>query len=235
MKFGGLQFALSLWIAFATASQASQWQEMSDIPAAAKQYLSQVLQDGFPHDQITVDVSSIDTRLRLKACDKPLTYDLHGRQLSASNVTLRVQCPGSSTWSFYLTAQVDRLRHILVATRNIGRGESLSEDDVSLELRSVSSLGNGTISDPARISGKVAKRPINLGDSIRTSSVTAPEVIQRGDTVNVTAVSGGIAVSTSGIAMNDGKVGQQIRVQNLKSERIIKARVTAKGQVQVIM
>ncbi|WP_439134123.1 flagellar basal body P-ring formation chaperone FlgA [Pseudomaricurvus sp.] len=235
MNFKRLHIALSLGIAVSAASEARQWQDLSDVPVAAQQYLESVLKDKFPDDQTRIDVGDIDPRLRLSACDKPLTYDLHGRQLSASNVTLRVQCPSQTPWSFYLTAKVERMRQVLVAARNIGRGERLTERDFSLELRDVSTMGNSTVSNPTRIIGKEARRPINLGDSLRTTSVTAPEVIQRGDAVSVKAISGGIAVSTSGVAMNDGKVGQQIRVQNLKSERVIKARVTAKGQVQVIM
>lgn len=235
MIFKRLHYILSLWIAFAAAPEARQWQDLSGVSVAAQQYLADVMQDSFPDDKITIDVAGTDPRLRLTACDKPLTFDLHGRQLSASNVTLRVQCESNSPWSFYLTAKVERMRLILVAARNIGRGERLSNADFSLEQRDVSTMGNSTVSDPARIAGKEARRPINLGDSLRTTSVTAPEVIQRGDAVSVKAVSGGIAVSTSGVAMNDGKVGEQIRVQNLKSERIIKARVTASGQVQVVM
>lgn len=233
MKLRYCAYLFCLWIPLAGASGAGQWQDLSAVPAAAEDYLAQVLQESFPEDQIRIQVAAIDHRLRLAACDKPLTYDTHSKQLSASNVTLRVICEGSSPWSFYLTSSVERLRPILVASRNIGRGDTLSAADFSLELREVSSLGNNTLSDPARAIGQQTRRPISQGDSIRLTSLTSPRVVEKGDAVTVKAITGDISVLTTGIAMSSGKVGEQIRVQNQKSERIIKARVTGRGQVEI--
>lgn len=224
-----------LWMPLANASGANPWQDLSGVPAAAERYLAEVLQQNFPEDQTSIRIAAIDARLRLAACDKPLTYATHTKQLSASNVTLRIECTGSAPWSFYLTSQVERRRPILVASRNLGRGDTLVATDFSLELRDVSSLGNSTLSDPARAVGQQARRPISQGDSIRLTSLTPPRVIEKGDAVRITATSGGISVLTAGIAMTGGKVGEQIRVQNQKSERVIKARVTGQGQVEVLM
>lgn len=235
MSLRHIFYLFCLWIPLAAASETRQWQDLSGIPKAAQHYLEGVLQAQFREDDISVQVAPIDPRLRLAACDNPLTYEMHSKQLSASNVTLRVRCEAGTPWSFYLTSSVERLRHILVANRNIGRGDILSMADFELQPRNVSTLGNSTLSDPARAVGQEARRPIGLGDSIRTTHLTAPRVVEKGDAVTVTASAGGIAVLTSGVALRHGKVGDQIRVQNLKSERIIKARVTARGQVEVVM
>lgn len=42
-------------------------------------------------------------------------------------------------------------------------------------------------------------------------------------------------MATQHEALSDGAVGQQIRVRNLRSERIIRARVTGPGQVEAGM
>lgn len=228
-------YLICLWMPLAAAAHAGQWQDLSGVPGAAERYLAGVMQKNFPGDQTRIQIAAIDPRLRLAACDKPLTYSTHSNQLSASNVTLRVECRGSSPWSFYLASSVQRLRPILVASRNLGRGDLITDQDFALELRDVSSLGNNTISDPARAIGQQARRPISQGDSIRLTSLTAPRVIEKGDMVTMTATSGGISVVTTGIAMSGGKVGEQIRVQNQTSERVIKARVTGRGQVEVVM
>lgn len=227
-------YLFCLWMPLAAAS-ASQWQDLSGVPRAAEHYLAGVLQKNFPGDQTRIEIATIDPRLRLTPCDKPLTYSTHSNQLSASNVTLRVECKGSSPWSFYLGSEVQRLRPILVASRNLGRGNLITATDFSLELRDVSSLGNNTLSDPARALGQQTRRPIGQGDSIRLTSLTAPRVVEKGDSVTMKAAGGGISVITTGVAMTGGKVGDQIRVQNQTSERIIKARVTGRGQVEVIM
>lgn len=228
-------YLFCLWLPLVAAAEVSQWQDLSGVPAAAERYLTGVLRESFPGDQTQIRIAAIDPRLRLTACDKPLTYDTHSKQLGASNVTLRVVCPGSSPWSFYLSSTVERLRPILVASRNLGRGDTLTEADLTLEQRDVSTLGNNTLSDPARAIGQQTRRPISQGDSIRLTLLTPPRVIEKGDAVSIKATAGGISVLSTGIAMTGGKVGEQIRVQNQKSERVIKARVTGQGQVEVLM
>jgi flagella basal body P-ring formation protein FlgA len=63
----------------------------------------------------------------------------------------------------------------------------------------------------------------------------APLVIKRGDTVSMEANIGGITVKTSGTAISDGRIGQQIRVKNNQSARVINAKVIGSGQVQSVL
>jgi len=44
-----------------------------------------------------------------------------------------------------------------------------------------------------------------------------------------------IQVKMPGEALSAGSVGEQIRVRNLNSKRVVKARVTGPGQVEVAM
>ncbi|WP_121363151.1 flagellar basal body P-ring formation chaperone FlgA, partial [Pseudomonas aeruginosa] len=56
-----------------------------------------------------------------------------------------------------------------------------------------------------------------------------------GDQVVILARTATINVKMPGEALSDGAPGQQIRVRNLRSQRIIKARVIEPGTVEVNM
>lgn len=51
----------------------------------------------------------------------------------------------------------------------------------------------------------------------------------------ITARSGTLAVKMPGEALSDGGMNEQIRVRNLNSQRVVKARVTGPAQVEVSM
>ena len=59
--------------------------------------------------------------------------------------------------------------------------------------------------------------------------------MRKGDHVIISARSGTLSVKMPGEALSDGGLSEQIRVKNLNSNRIIKARVTAPGQVEVAL
>jgi flagella basal body P-ring formation protein FlgA len=60
-------------------------------------------------------------------------------------------------------------------------------------------------------------------------------VIRKGDQVVITARTGTMAVKMPGEALSNGGMNEQIRVRNLNSQRVVKARVTGPAQVEVSM
>jgi flagella basal body P-ring formation protein FlgA len=53
--------------------------------------------------------------------------------------------------------------------------------------------------------------------------------------VEIIAEKGGMQIKTNGRALQDGSLNDMIRVQNIRSQRIISAVVSAVGQVKVEM
>ena len=59
--------------------------------------------------------------------------------------------------------------------------------------------------------------------------------VRKGDQVVINARSGTLSVRMPGEALSDGGLSEQIRVKNLNSKRVIKARITGPGQVEVAL
>jgi len=224
---------ITLWLALVSACYGQNWHPMTEVKQQATNFLSTSIQQRFPDYKTTVSVNSIDQRLRLSKCDNPLTYTLHEQSLRASNVTVKAQCMGVRPWSFYLTAKVTHEGTVLVANRDLARHETLSSVDVRLETRKISSMSGNNLSQITSALGLQTKKALRAGEIIRSTSLTAAQVVSKGDHVTITAISQGISVAAAGTAMNHGKVGEQIRVQNDRTERIIKAKVVAAGQVEI--
>jgi flagella basal body P-ring formation protein FlgA len=124
---------------------------------------------------------------------------------------------------------------VAIANRNLARGEVITENDLATEVKDVSNFRMGFALTPDALIGKETKFAINKGEAFRNSALAAPLVIRRGDTVSMESTVGDISVRTNGTAISDGRIGQQIRVKNLQSARVINVRVVASGKVQSIL
>lgn len=198
---------------------------------AVQEYLQRTEIDG-RHE---VTVNRLDPRLRLAACDLPITAALESPAQPIGRVTVRVSCEGAAPWKVFVPGQVRLFRDVVVAARPLKRLQTLGAADVALAERDVGLLTQGYLTGmPQAIGYKMTRT--TLPDQVLTPAhVELADVVQRGDQVIITAESGPIAVRMPGEALASGAAGQQIRVRNLGSKRVVKARVIGPGQVVVAM
>ena len=182
-----------------------------------------------------IEIQQIDPRLRLPACDQPLSASLESPAQPIGRVTVRVRCAGSSPWTVFVPGQVHIYRHVVVVNRPLKRKAILSPADLVLVERDIGLLNQGFLTAREQAAGKKLTRPV-LPDQVLTAAhLEQAEVIHKGDQVVITARSASVSVRMPGEALSDGATGEQIRVRNQRSERVIKARVTGPGQVEVAM
>jgi flagella basal body P-ring formation protein FlgA len=200
--------------------------------------VAQFLTDEYTKTQavkVEVKVGNLDNRLRLARCDQSLSFSLKDPVNSGGNVNVQVTCKGVSSWTILVPALAKVYRSVAVAGRILQRGDVVSASDLTTEIKDVGELRLGFALTPEAIIGKEVKFTVNKGEAFRNSALDAPLVIKRGDTVSMEAAAGEISVKTNGTAVTDGRLGQQIRVKNNQSARIINAKVIGSGKVQSIM
>lgn len=141
---------------------------------------------------------------------------------------------------------VKHYREMVIAKNAIEMGRTVEAQDVFVDRREVKELGvayahlDDVVGKPAAkpIAGLQVIRKVDLkSDPIVTAPPTAAKVqsgtvIRRGDTVKMTARGGALAISVTAKALQDGAIGDVIRVENLDSKKAISGRVTARGEVE---
>jgi flagella basal body P-ring formation protein FlgA len=65
--------------------------------------------------------------------------------------------------------------------------------------------------------------------------VKALPVVRSGERVKIIITSGSMILTATGLAYSDGQINQMIRVQNLRSRKIVYCRVAAPGLVEVLL
>ncbi|UQZ89707.1 flagella basal body P-ring formation protein FlgA [Deltaproteobacteria bacterium Smac51] len=140
---------------------------------------------------------------------------------------------GRETARARVTAQVDLSILAVVAARPMSRGHVLNEDDVSLSMAPYAQA-KGALTDPAMVVGNALKANLNAGDPIRDRNLTKSLMVRRGDMVTILAQQGGLKVSASGQARQDGSLGDTISVTNLNSKKNIAGRVIGPNMVEIV-
>jgi len=182
-----------------------------------------------------IQVNQLDPRLRMPMCDKELTATLESPAQPIGRVTVKVRCEGSSPWTVFVPAQVKLFRDVVVVSRPLKRSGIIGYEDVSLRERDISLINQGYLTSVDQAVGQRLTRPMVSDQVITLVNLEQAEVIRKGDQVVISASSGGLNVKMPGEALSNGGMSEQIRVKNLNSNRVIKARVTAPGQVEVAL
>ena len=117
----------------------------------------------------------------------------------------------------------------LVATRTIRAQTVIGPDDMAL----VDAALPGALDDPALALGLEARVAIYAGRPIRSQDLGAPALVDRNQLVSLIYLSGGLAISTEGRALERGAEGDVVRVMNLGSRTTVIGRVGPDGAIYV--
>jgi len=89
------------------------------------------------------------------------------------------------------------------------------------------------IEAPRAIVGKVARRTLLPGEPIPVNAVDDPKIVTRGVPTQVIFSEGGLTITTVASPLESGSLGEQIRVRNMDTGRIILGTVQADGKVRI--
>ncbi len=118
-----------------------------------------------------------------------------------------------------------------VLARAVDRGEVLSTSDFETG-RVLPAIARNALS-PAEAAGQEAVRRLNAGAPVRSSDLTAPRVVRRGDAVTIAVVSGALRIASPGRALADAARGDNVRVVSLATNRTLEGVAAAPGEVRI--
>lgn len=216
-------------------AESIQQQIIDSSQAFLEQITQQYLADNAISGRHSVKIGRLDPRLRLPFCAIPLQTSLESPAQPIGRVTLRVRCDSNAPWTIFVPGQVNLYREVAVSLRSLARNSVVQASDVQLAERDVSSLRQGYMLSLDNVIGQKLTRPIQPNQIISANYLKAAAAINKGDEVVISARGSSMSVRMPGVALEEGAIGQQIRVRNTRSQRIVHARVTAPGQVEVAM
>lgn len=185
-----------------------------------------------PGERINVDVGYIDSRLSLAPCTIPLE-PFSGNSNSSANMIVGVRCEGVQPWKIYVPVRVAIYKKVVVASNPLNKGIPLTADDLRLTEQNTANLTSGFYTEKDALIGKVLTRSVSAGMPLTNAYLENPVLIQRGQMVTLIVKKGELEVTSHGIALNKGRIGDVIAVKNTSSKRVIEGTVMTGQTVEI--
>jgi flagella basal body P-ring formation protein FlgA len=149
-------------------------------------------------------------------------------------LTIAIARDGHELERRVVTAEVTNAALGVVAARALSRGDVLREEHLTL-----APIGNplerrSAVVDIEDAIGKRMRRNLQSGTPLRASWLEEVPLVKRGEPVRLSVSRGRLRIESTGIARQDGKAGQIVRVENPNSHREVLGRVGEDGVVHVV-
>jgi len=156
-------------------------------------------------------------------------YDLGSRRFDVS-----FEIPGAQRQTWRYTGSAIETVEVAVPTRAFNRGDVVRASDVSIERRAKAEFSNEPPAPPADVAGLAARRPVRIGQPLRSADLMKPELVKKNDMVMLHYEVPGVVLTMRGQALESGTEGDVVSVLNVTSKRTIQGIVTGQGRVTIL-
>lgn len=159
-----------------------------------------------------------------------LHYDQQGQRFRAE---LQVAVDTPYFQQIALTGRVVPLVEVAVLKTSLPPDTIIAEDDIVWTKLPVERAGDALRQAKAVI-GMAMRRQMPEQSLLRATDVMPPRVVLRGQIVTMRVKQPNLELTAQGRALQDGAVGDVVRITNTQSNRVIEAKVTAPGLVEIL-
>jgi flagella basal body P-ring formation protein FlgA len=239
------------WLAARAREQKLAWQPRSRFDETIVERASQAINadaiavelerelgDRLPPGPVELALDNPGLRLFVPA-SAPTTLAIDGLTFDARSgrVAAYVSAPAADANAerIHVGGRVFRLIEIPVLTRSVAPGEQIAAGDVQTIAVRAERLNQNYVGSASDLVGKTPKRSIRPGEAVRPSDVQLPIAIHKGELVTVLLQTRAIMLTAEATALEEGAIGQAIRVSNTRSKKMLDATVTGPGNVSLTL
>ncbi|MCP5366038.1 MAG: flagellar basal body P-ring formation protein FlgA [Hyphomicrobiales bacterium] len=159
-----------------------------------------------------------------------IVYDPRSRRFTA---VLRAPADDPAAPRVRASGRLQRMSEIPVPAHDIARGTVIRAEDLKWVKVQTRRLHDQVVADSADLIGKAPRRSLRRDHPVRQSEVQAPVLVAKRSLVTMHLEVGTMSLTARGKALDDGALGETVRVTNLQSNTVVQGVVTGPGRVAV--
>ena len=144
-----------------------------------------------------------------------------------------VKNPAGRTQTAHIPFKVYSKRELFVLKQAGQKGELIREKDIAVRETFMNGRMAGYPACAEDVIGKALKRDVSANTVITDQVLENQVVMKRGDIVTIVAESSALVVRTKGRTVDQGRIGEKIRVRNIASGKEVVAKVVSSDAVRV--
>jgi len=133
----------------------------------------------------------------------------------------------------YVKGKYEVMTNIPVLVKRFYKGDIIKSSDIEIATISEKRLRSDSIRDAKDLIGKEVSRRLKAGRPVNQRDIARPLMVERGKNVKLVYRSPYMELRTEATSLDDGAVGDSIRVRNISSGNIVQAEVTPLGEAAV--
>jgi flagella basal body P-ring formation protein FlgA len=161
---------------------------------------------------------------------KTLRFDSRAKRWNAN---LMFESDGQVISALPVAGRFDELVEVPVLKQRLIFGNIIEDGDIDHAEITASQLRKDYVQNEADMIGKTPEHSISPGRPIYAHELTAPVVLKKGKSVTMRFSTPRMDLRTNGEAMDDGAVGETVRVKNEESKKIVHAVVEGPETVRI--
>lgn len=218
-----------LLLAFSISWCQAQVQQFS--PSQLTDAVTDWLQTAWAVDEheSEIHVTALDSRIGNKDCAHEPHISLPANA-NPRQTTVQISCNAPTSWQLFVPARLTEWLALVVSRQNIAPGTVITADMLDVQRRERRLVRGNIVQDVAMVAGSRNRRSLSAGQTLSFQDLC---LVCRGDIVTIEISQGGLAVSATGVAQQDGTLGEVIQVRNQQSGRVISTEVIGVNQVKV--
>lgn len=184
-----------------------------------------------PDNSKNIEIAAIpiDKRIQIPVCSNPVNFSASPEALSQSNITVKAMC-SDNNWYMYLVIKAVEIQPVVVFSSAVSPGTLITASNTHVVNMNKKRLRSSTFADIKDVIGARIKRRVSAGRPVNPNNLC---YVCKGDSVTISAGTSSMRVKTTGIALEDGNMGETIQVKNRSSNKKVYARVASTGQVEI--
>jgi flagella basal body P-ring formation protein FlgA len=185
---------------------------------------------------VDIELSSATANLYV-AADKPSTVGVEGLSFDPTTgrfvATIAVPANDPAAVRTRVSGVLHKLVSVPVLAEDKRRGDVIKPTDITWRKARSNEVRDHVITDEDDLVGMAVKRDVRASAIIHTSELTRPVLVTKNALVTMALVRGGMSLSVQGKAMDEGSLGDTIRVANLTSNKVVEGKITGQNRVDV--
>jgi flagella basal body P-ring formation protein FlgA len=168
--------------------------------------------------------------------DAPTALELQNFQFDerSGQFTSRLVVPAADgTQAIAVSGRIYRLVDVPTLNRRVSSGEIVARDDIQWQTARAETVGRNVILDADKIIGKEAIRPLPSDQPVRNGDVRPPVIVNKGSLVTMIVQSPTMTLTSKGKAMENGAMGDAVRIENTQSKVVVEGEVVSNGTVRI--
>jgi len=146
---------------------------------------------------------------------------------------ISAQVNGQEDARFWVDSEIQVYDDVIVTSQPLAHYETISPEKVRLERRNLGDISDLPLTSLEALEGRQAARAVEVNRVLTVSMIELPRVVRRGGVVTLVYESIGLYVETVGKALEPGRVGDRIRVENPSSGKVVEGEILGDRRVRV--